>query len=152
MPDDGPITATSRTPVRDYLAFRWLALVAVGGAVGTALRMAVSAIVPSEGPFPIAVIVVNLSGAFILGWLLEALALRGQDTIARRGIRLGVGTGVLGGYTTYSAFALASDGLIDTDNLAVGLFIALPTVIVGVVLASLGAATARTLQRTGRGR
>lgn len=54
---------------------------------------------------PIATLGINVIGAFLLGVLLEFLADRSPDTGWSRRIRLGVGTGGLGGFTTYSALA-----------------------------------------------
>jgi CrcB protein len=119
--------------------------------LGTALRLGVTAVIPADGQLPLAVIVVNLSGAFVLAWLLETLVQRGPETAVGRGIRLGVGTGVLGGYTTYSALAVGADGLIATDNLTVGLLVAVPTVVAGVILAWLGAVVARAITPRGQG-
>jgi CrcB protein len=50
-------------------------------------------------------------GALALGYLLEALTRRGRETVRRRKIRIGIGTGVLGGFTTYSALALQTQQL-----------------------------------------
>jgi CrcB protein len=84
-----------------------LALVAVGGAVGATLRHAVARALPTgAGDFPTATFVTNLAGAFVLGVLLEALARLGPDAGPRRLVRLGVGTGVLGAFTTYSTLAV----------------------------------------------
>lgn len=51
-------------------------------------------------------LVVNVVGAFALGLLLEALAGRGPESGAARLLRLGLGTGFLGGFTTFSALAV----------------------------------------------
>jgi CrcB protein len=80
--------------------------VAAGGAVGTLLRALAEETLPARGGFPVATLGVNLIGAFLLGALLETLARRGPDTGRRRMLRLGLGTGVLGGFTTYSTLAV----------------------------------------------
>lgn len=82
-------------------------LVAVGGAVGALLRHGVAEALPTDpGTFPTATFVTNLSGAFLLGVLLEALARLGPDAGTRRLVRIAVGTGALGAFTTYSTLAV----------------------------------------------
>lgn len=82
-----------------------LALVAVGGAAGTGLRYAISGLVPHWAGVPVATLGINVVGAFLLGLLLELLADRSLDAGWSRRARLGIGTGGLGGFTTYSALA-----------------------------------------------
>ena len=85
---------------------RLVMVVAAGGAVGAPLRYALSGVLPTTPDrWPTATFVTNLVGAFLLGILLEALARLGPDTGRRRAVRLGLGTGVLGAFTTYSTLA-----------------------------------------------
>ncbi|MCS5718751.1 CrcB family protein [Herbiconiux sp. CPCC 205763] len=126
---------------------KYIPLVALGGALGTLARYGLSTVIPNAGALPVNVVVINLSGALLLGWLLEALKLGGPDTGSRKAARLGLGTGLLGGYTTYSMFVVDETGLIDTGNFVGSLVYALPTVALGVLAALLGAATARALHR-----
>jgi CrcB protein len=84
-----------------------VALVALGGAIGAPLRYALSRALPTgDGDFPTATFVTNVTGAFVLGVLLEVLARLGPDVGTRRLVRLAVGTGVLGAFTTYSTLAV----------------------------------------------
>lgn len=87
-------------------------VVAVGGFVGSAARYAVSLWVVGPGDWPWSTLVVNLAGSFVLGVLLEIIARRGPESRAAERVRLGVGTGVLGGFTTYSSFAVQTDLLV----------------------------------------
>lgn len=73
--------------------------VLAGGAVGTGLRLGVAAAVPPT-TFPVATLLVNLVGAYLLGWLSGAM----PEAPAR--VRAFVGTGVLGSFTTFSALAV----------------------------------------------
>lgn len=73
--------------------------------VGTGARFTVDTVVPDVAGVPLDDMLVNVVGAFLLGWLVHGLARRGPDTGRRRGLRLLVGTGVLGGFTSYSALA-----------------------------------------------
>lgn len=78
--------------------------VGIGGAAGTLVRAGLAQAWPhAPGTLPAATLAVNLTGALCLGLLLGRLALS-PDTGWRRTVRLGVGTGFMGGLTTYSTF------------------------------------------------
>lgn len=84
-----------------------LGLVFVGGVCGTFVRAELSNRFPAAADaWPWTTFWINVSGAFVLGLLLGVLARLGDDTGWRRRARLGLGTGALGGYTTYSTFAV----------------------------------------------
>ena len=89
-----------------HLQGRLLVLVLLGGAAGTLARWAVGLAVPPVAGLPLGTVAVNLAGAFVLGALLEHLAARGPDEGRRRALRLTLGTGFCGGYTTFSTFSL----------------------------------------------
>ena len=81
-----------------------VAAVAVGGALGSVFRFLVGIwFLQRVGPgFPWGTFVVNMSGAFAIGMVLELAQTRiGLNPYAR----LFLATGILGGYTTFSAFA-----------------------------------------------
>ncbi|WP_181025712.1 fluoride efflux transporter FluC [Rathayibacter rathayi] len=124
-------------------------LVAAGGTVGTAARAAIGAALSPWGGVPIATLVVNLPGAFLLGLLLEALALRGSDDGSRRTLRLLLGTGVLGGFTTYSTFSLDSVALLQGEHGVEYLAYTGGSLVVGVLAAALGIAVAGSRRRAG---
>jgi CrcB protein len=128
-----------------------LLLVVAGGVVGTTLRVLVSAAVPDAGGLPMGILVVNLVGAFALGLLLEVLALRGPDAGARRRVRLLVGTGVIGGFTTYSALATDTSLLVDSDHLLAAAAYALGTVVLGGVTSLAGILVGRLTRRESSG-
>ena len=81
-------------------------LVFVGGGVGAAARHAVNrAALTLIGPdYPAGTLVVNVAGSIAMGMLASWFAFRGETTTAPE--RLFLTTGVLGGFTTFSAFAL----------------------------------------------
>ncbi|VVT22406.1 fluoride efflux transporter CrcB [Rhizobium sp. EC-SD404] len=80
-------------------------LVALGGGLGAALRHLTNlAALRLLGPnFPFGTLAVNVIGSFLMGVLVEVVARRFG---ASAELRLFLATGVLGGYTTFSAFSL----------------------------------------------
>lgn len=119
-----------------------LGLVAVGGAVGTAAREAVSLAWDPVGGIPVAILAVNIVGAFLLGVLLEALTRSGPDRGRRRGLRLLLGTGVMGGFTTYSTLAVDTASLLGDGRAGAGIGYGLATVAIGALATWCGIAAA----------
>jgi len=76
--------------------------VALGGGAGAWLRFAAARLIPSAS-FPFATLAVNVLGSFAMGLLAGWLARQGDDG---EGWRLLLGVGLLGGFTTFSAFSL----------------------------------------------
>ena len=115
-----------------------------GGCLGTLARAALSAAVPDPGVgVPTTTLAINLTGAFILGWLLRTLALTGPDRGTRRVLRLGVGTGVLGGYTTFSTFDVQNVTLLSHDHVLISAIYLLVSLGGGFAAAWAGTALAR---------
>ena len=85
-------------------------------------------------------------GSFALGALLATLLVRDHSAPANR-LRLLLGTGFLGGYTTYSALAVETDTLLRGDHLALGLTYAAGSVVAGLLAAYAGVAAARAVVR-----
>lgn len=84
----------------------WL-WVAMGGALGSMARYGVARMWPAvPGGFPVPTLTVNLLGSFAIGLLYAWLTVRAGVT--GDSARLFWMTGMLGGFTTYSAFALES--------------------------------------------
>lgn len=135
-----------------HLRLIYLGLVGVGGTVGTAARQAISLAVPDIDGLPVAILLVNILGAFLLGVLIERLARQGADRGHRRTLRLFFGTGVLGGFTTYSALAAETALLIGAGRIMVGVGYGLVTVIVGAAACWCGVWLGAVSMRRGRGR
>nr|WP_281497204.1 CrcB family protein [Ornithinimicrobium sp. F0845] len=114
--------------------------VALGGALGTSGRYAVSLLLGAGHHAPWATLAVNVTGAFLLGLLLERLASAGPETPRRRLARLALGTGLLGGFTTYSALALELHQLLETAEIAAAVLYGLGTVCAGLLACAAGVA------------
>lgn len=109
---------------------RRILLVAAGGTVGTAARLALGLVVPDAGGFPFAVLIANVVGALLIGVLAARLP-------ASADLRLMLGTGVLGGFTTYSAFMTGTVSLW-TDAPVLAVAYALGSLVLGLGAAALG--------------
>jgi fluoride exporter len=90
--------------------------VALGGGLGTLARYALDRAIPTAaGHFPTATLVVNLSGSLLIGLLLPfALA----QATRRPLLRPFLVTGVLGGWTTFSALAMDATQLLKSGHVA----------------------------------
>lgn len=116
-----------------------MAWIFVGGIAGTAARYYIEKAMPHDGAaWPWGTFLINLTGAFILGGLLEALARLGDDSGWRRRARLCAGTGFCGAYTTYSAFALEIVLLGRNGHVGTAISYGLVSVVGGVLTAWLG--------------
>jgi fluoride exporter len=92
-----------------------VSLVALGGAIGAALRYLTGiGVVRLFGhqEFPVAIITVNVVGSFLMGVFVVAAAQRGLTYLSPF-----VMTGLLGGFTTFSAFSLETVNLIERGAL-----------------------------------
>lgn len=129
-----------------------LLFIGLGGAIGTLVRFGVeSTFPPAPGGWPVATFLINLSGAFMLAALLETLSLQGPDDGWRRRIRLGVGTGVLGGYTTYSTFMVETALLGGESHYLIAFGYAAMSVVLGVAAAWIGMTVVNALHHRGPG-
>ena len=128
-----------------HLRWSHLALVFAGGTIGTGLRQLLVMLVPPVDGVPVVIVGINLVGAFLLGLLLAALTRRGPDEGARLRVRLLLGTGVLGGFTTYSALATDTTVLLTGGAVGPALLYALGTVLIGALASWLGIRAADVL-------
>lgn len=113
-------------------------LVGAGGALGAMGRYGISVLIGHfwRTSFPLATLVINVLGSLAMGLLVGFLAKHlppGQNEI-----RLFVAVGVLGGFTTFSAFSLDAITLIERGQWGQSIVYALLSVIVSVVALFLG--------------
>lgn len=115
--------------------------VAIGGALGATARYAVYRAIVWHGPgFPVATAVVNVVGSFIMGLLAMALAHRWGNAYAPFLL-----TGILGGFTTFSAFSLDALTLWERGNSAGALIYIVASVVLSLVAVVAGIVVGRGL-------
>jgi fluoride exporter len=120
-----------------------IALVGTGGALGAIARYLVGrAAFHLGGPdFPWGTLVANIAGGFLMGLLVGFLALReaGQEPL-----RLFFGVGLLGGFTTFSAFSLEVMLMLERGQTAVALGYVTASVVGSVLALMAGLMLARS--------
>jgi CrcB protein len=118
--------------------------VGVGGGLGSLLRWLVGLVVGKRyhGDFPLGTFVINVSGAFVIGFLSVLFKV---DWHNRYGsvLNSGVLTGVLGGYTTFSSMQLDASKLARKRGGIPAASYLLVSIAVGMLAAGFGAALAR---------
>lgn len=134
---------TPATQIRRDRELPWgvLAVVAVGGSLGAVSRYAVSMALPTRaGHMPWGTLLINWTGSAVLGFLLVTLMHRAPGG---RMIRAAVGTGFLGGYTTFSTLAVETDQSIRGGDVGLAVLYVLASAAGGLLLAWVGMAVAR---------
>jgi fluoride exporter len=119
-------------------------LITLGGAIGTALRYFTSVLAARwfGSEFPYGTLIVNLSGAFIIGLVQE---LGAETLLIPDTMRLFLTTGMMGGLTTYSTFSYETVRLMETNawhQAWINIFV---TTVVCLSLCFLGIAVGRLL-------
>lgn len=105
-----------------------LLLVAIGGGTGAMLRYLVGRwSLAAFGPgFPVGTLAVNLLGGLVMGLVVGMLARVNQDG---EHLRLLLGVGVLGGFTTFSAFSLEMVDMVTRGDIGVAVVYATASVL-----------------------
>jgi CrcB protein len=116
-------------------------LAALGGALGALARWGLAAVLPhSPGEWPWSTLLVNLLGCLLIGVLLAVLPARFPHS---PWLRPFLAVGVLGGFTTYSTFAVDIVRLAGTGHQVLAVAYGLASVLGGVCAVLLGLLTAR---------
>jgi fluoride exporter len=117
-------------------------LVGLGGFIGANTRFVVARLVGGlfETRFPLGTFVINVSGSFLLGVLGTLVAQKVMPN--SESMRLALGVGFLGAFTTFSTFEFETHALFDdgswltaTTNMFASLFVGLLAVRAGIVVA-----------------
>jgi CrcB protein len=113
-------------------------LVALGGALGAGGREGLSLAIPEIDAVPVSIVVINVVGAFLLGYLYRAVTRLGAESSRAKDLKLLLGTGFCGGFTTYSSLATDSAVLLRDGPVWTAITYALGTVLVGACATWLG--------------
>ena len=120
--------------------------IGAGGFVGALARWGVVVLLGRWPPirFPLGTFVINISGSFLLGWFLAFM----QSHYPSSGdkielVKLGVATGFLGAYTTFSTFMYESSSLIDDGAGLEALANLVGSLVIGLLAFRLGTIVAR---------
>lgn len=113
--------------------------VAAGGAVGSVLRYAVADPLNRRAS-PWGTVLVNLVGSFLIGVVVGWYSERGTDSL----LRVFLGVGVLGGFTTFSTWTAETLALLEDGRVAAGLLNAAAPTVAGLLAAALGLALGRS--------
>lgn len=127
------MTAQAHTPP-DRIGWRIWAAVAVGGFGGTEARYLLGLVLPeSPGEFPWTTLAINVGGSFLLGWLTALWAGTAREP---RWLQAGLGPGLLGSFTTFSAVSLAAvtEPALLLPNLGTSLALGLAAAAAGIAL------------------
>lgn len=114
----------------------------VGGGGGATGRYGLSRVVGAryDGEFPLGTFLINVTGCFALGLVTSVLATVHRDTALLTAL---LATGFLGGYTTFSTYALEGVMLFNDGSRRFAVYTLLGSVVIGLVAAALGAAVGR---------
>ncbi|MFF7385469.1 fluoride efflux transporter CrcB [Streptomyces griseoluteus] len=133
-----------RSPAQRQEAWRGqgpvVAVVAAGGAIGATARYAASLLWPIQNPgFPWTTLLVNVTGCAVIGVFMVLIT---EVWTAHRLVRPFFGTGVLGGFTTFSTYAVEIERLVDAGQARTALAYLAATLL--AALGSVGLAVALT--------
>jgi fluoride exporter len=111
-------------------------LIGIGGAIGAISRYVVSGLdyKYSYGVFPISTLVINLTGSIIIGFLWGMF----ESVTVSSNIRMFIFIGLLGGFTTFSTFALENFNLFRDGERNIALINILISNVLGIVLVYVG--------------
>lgn len=119
---------------------KYLLWVGAGSFLGGMARYWLSQFFPLKtAVFPFATLFINITGCFLIG-IVYALA---EKHMAAQAWRLFIATGLLGGFTTFSAFSFETVYMIRNDQAMYAILYVLASVLIGIAATFFGAALIR---------
>lgn len=120
-----------------------LAVIAIGGGIGAVSRYGIAHWMPPvPRQIPWSTLLINATGCFLIGVLMVLIT---EVWAAHRLLRPFLGVGILGGFTTFSTYAVESRGLLEDGEAALALAYIFGTALVAIVAVVLGVAATRTI-------
>lgn len=119
-------------------------LATAGGAIGAGVRYLVNVAMATwlGTAFPWSTFLINVTGSLAMGLVVGLLIGRESETLA---LRIFLATGILGGYTTFSAFSLDAATLLDRGQLAAALAYVAGSVVLSILALYAGLALAKVI-------
>uniref|UniRef100_UPI000A3CBA07 fluoride efflux transporter CrcB n=1 Tax=Nitrospira cf. moscoviensis SBR1015 TaxID=96242 RepID=UPI000A3CBA07 len=130
------------SPIESEHTLRTLLLIGTGGFIGSILRYLLGTQVQQLSKslqFPFGTLAVNLVGCVLVGFLAEII---GQRNIGSSDVRTFLIVGLLGGFTTFSAFGLETMGLLRNGEIWLALGNIVSHTLLGLIAVWLGYSTA----------
>ena len=122
------------------MAYLWVAL---GGAIGAVSRYALAGTISSRfGTGPLGIFVVNVSGAFLIGFV---MALTDERISVSPDIRRFVTVGILGGYTTFSTWMYETHQLAEAGDISRAMLNIVGSTLAGLIAVWIGVLAGRSL-------
>ena len=136
----------SREPVRHHGPV--LGVIAVGGGLGALARYGLAQLLPTPpGGFPWATFVTNMLGCLLIGVLMVLIT---EVRSAHRLVRPFLGVGVLGGFTTFSTYAVEFHDLLRPGTVVVAFAYLAGTLVAALVATLVGMSLTRAVPVRGR--
>jgi fluoride exporter len=130
FPVDSDVTREADLPP-PWIHTTVVGVVAAGGALGAVARWMVAQALPHDsGGFPWDTLLTNVTGCFLIGVLMVLVVERWPE---RPLVRPFLGTGILGGFTTFSTYVVDTRGLVVADRPALAVAYLVGTLVVGLL-------------------
>jgi CrcB protein len=141
VPDAADLVVVARRPHPWHGQAPVVAVIALGGALGAVARYGASLLWPAQpGGFPWATFWVNVVGCAVIGVFMVVIT---DVWAAHRLVRPFFGTGVLGGFTTFSTYTVDIERLVDAGHPGTGLAYLAATLLAALASVWLAVAVAR---------
>ncbi|MDA8442104.1 MAG: fluoride efflux transporter CrcB [Peptococcaceae bacterium] len=118
--------------------------IAVGGMLGALARFGLGTWIGQRwnNAYPLGTFLINITGAFVLGFINVYFL---ERTVVSPALRLGIGVGFLGAYTTFSTFTYEAMRLIEDGSYMLALGYVSASAVIGLIAVYLGMTLGRNL-------